>query len=104
MSMNLWADDTFVEDAGRHAAAARYADFLRRYEEQHILYLELGAGGNTPKIIKYPFWNRTRQNPKAVYAGIDLSQAYAPKEIYRQPICLDGDIGNVLCERSRGAP
>lgn len=30
MTMNLRVDDTFVEDAGWHAAAARYAAFLRR--------------------------------------------------------------------------
>ena len=59
MSMNLRADDTFVEDDGWHQAAARYEDFLRRHAGAHILYLELGVGGNTPVIIKYPFWRMT---------------------------------------------
>ena len=31
MSMNLRADDTFVEDEGWHVAAERYAEFLRRH-------------------------------------------------------------------------
>lgn len=31
MSMNLRADDTFVEDAGWHRASERYEDFLRRH-------------------------------------------------------------------------
>lgn len=97
MSMNLRQDTTFVEDRGWHEAAKRYAEFLQNHQGRHILYLELGVGDNTPGIIKYPFWNMTAQNPKAVYACINLSEAYAPKEIQRQSICLDGDIGTMLC-------
>lgn len=48
MTMNLRADDTFVQDEGWHAAARRYEDFLRRHEGEHILFLELGVGA-TPR-------------------------------------------------------
>lgn len=96
MSMNLRADETFVEDEGWHQAAVRYEDFLRRHTGAHILYLELGVGGNTPVIIKYPFWRMTYQNPKAVYACVNLSEAYCPKEIQKRSICIDGDIGKAL--------
>ena len=95
MSMNLRADDTFVEDDGWHAAARRYEDFLRRREGERILFLELGVGGNTPGIIKYPFWRMTRQNPKAVYACVNYGEAYAPKEIMERSICIDWDIGTL---------
>lgn len=98
MSMNLRADNTFVEDDGWHAAARRYEDFLRRHEGEHILFLELGVGGNTPVIIKYPFWRMTYQNPKVVYACVNLSEAYCPKEIQKRSICIDGDIGYCLRE------
>lgn len=96
MSMNLRADMTFVEDEGWHGAARRYEEFLHSHEGRHILYLELGVGGNTPAIIKYPFWQMTCQNPKSTYACVNLSEAYCPKEIQRQAICLEGDIGKIL--------
>ena len=96
MSMNLRIDDTFVEDDGWHAAAQRYEDFLRRHEGGHILFLELGVGGNTPAIIKYPFWQMTYRNPMAVYACVNLGEAYAPGEIAGRAICIDRDIGEVL--------
>ena len=96
MSMNLRADSTFVEDEGWHQAAARYQDFVRRHEGMRVLYLELGVGMNTPGIIKYPFWKMVYQNPKAVYACLNLSEAYCPKEIKKRSICIDGDIGPVL--------
>ena len=92
MSMNLRADSTFVEDVGWHAAARRYDDFIRRHVGSHILYLELGVGGNTPGIIKYPFWQMAYQNPKAVYACINAGEAYAPPEIKERSFCIDGDI------------
>ena len=59
MTMNLRCDGTFVQDAGWHAAARRYEDFLRRHRGGRVLFLELGVGGNTPVIIKYPFWRMT---------------------------------------------
>ena len=96
MSMNLRSDDTFVEDEGWHRAADRYTGFLRSHKGQKLLFLELGVGFNTPVIIKYPFWQMTAQNPKAVYACMNYRDAAAPQEIREQSICIDGDIGEVL--------
>ncbi len=96
MSMNLRADHTFVEDSGWHTASGRYQDFIRTHKESNILYLELGVGGNTPGIIKYPFWQMTAENPNAVYVCINKGEAVCPKEIEQQSICIDGDIGEAL--------
>ena len=96
LTMNLRADDTFVEDEGWHAAAERYSEFLRRHEGQKILFLELGVGYNTPVIIKYPFWRMTAKSPNAVYACINKGEASAPMEIGKQAVCFDEDIGAVL--------
>ena len=98
MTMNLRADDTFVEDEGWHAAAGRYADFLRRHEGLRVVFLELGVGGNTPGIIKYPFWRMTRDNPQATYVCINRDEAFAPQEIHKQALCIQRDIGPVLQE------
>ncbi len=48
VTMNLRADDSFVEDEGWHRASAAYAAFLEKHEGEHILFLELGVGMNTP--------------------------------------------------------
>lgn len=100
MTMNLRADNTFVEDNGWHKAAERYEAFICRHKGLHILYLELGVGGNTPSIIKYPFWKMTCQNPSAVYACVNLSEACCPDEIKKQSICINGEISNLLSELS----
>ncbi len=96
MNMNLRCDDTFVQDDGWYAAKNRYEDFNRRHENLHVLYLELGVGAMTPVWIKYPFWQKTNENPKAAYACLNFGEAYAPDEIAARSICLDGDIAEVL--------
>ena len=101
LTMNLRCDDSFVEAAGWHAAAERYSEFLRRHEGQKILFLELGVLYNTPVIIKYPFWQMTAKNPKAVYACVNYGEAVCPGEIAKQSICLDADIQQVLTDARR---
>lgn len=101
MTMNLRADDTFVEDDGWHAASHRYSRFLNDHQDQKVLFLDLGTGGNTPGIIKYPFWQMTCQWPDAIYACINLGEAGVPGEIAEKSICIDGDIRQVLDELSQ---
>ena len=96
LTMNLRADDKFVEDEGWHQAAERYENFLRTRRNGRILLLELGVGYNTPVIIKYPFWRMTAQNRAATYACINYGEAICPTEIGKQSICIDEDISKVL--------
>lgn len=96
MTVNLRCDDRFAEDEGWHAAAERYETFLRTRAGQKLLFWELGVGYNTPAIIKYPFRRMTAKNPNAIYACVNLGEADAPSEIWKQSICIDGDIGEIL--------
>ncbi len=98
MTTNLRADNSFVEDAGWHAANERYNDFCRRHENLHVLYLELGVGMNTPVIIKFPFWKAVERNKKAFYACINYGDAGCDKAIAKRSICMDEDIAKVLRE------
>jgi len=66
------------------------------YKDLNIVYLELGVGGNTPGIIKYPFWQMTYNNPNAAYICINLLEAYIPAEIREQSISITGDMGETL--------
>ena len=77
-------------------AAKRYKDFVRCHDGLHILYLELGVWANTPVIIKYPCWQMTARNPKAVYVCINYGEALCPQEIESRSLCVDRDIKNVL--------
>lgn len=96
VTMNLRANDLFVEDEGWHRASAAYADFIHRHENLYTLYFEIGVGANTPVIIKYPFWAMTRANPKAKYACLNYNEAFCPHQIENQSICIDGDADTIL--------
>lgn len=96
MSMNLRADNTFVEDKGWYDAAGRYELFIQEHKNQNIVFLELGVGYNTPGIIKYPFWKMTNAFPKATYVCLNQGEAFAPDEIIRRSICMNEDINSVI--------
>ena len=98
LTMNLRADDKFVQEEGWYNAAERYQNFLQQQQNKHILYLELGVGYNTPIIIKYPFWQMTVKNTKAIYACINYGEASCPHNIEKQSICINNDISKILKE------
>lgn len=94
--MNLRADHTFVEDEGWRLASERYAEFIRRHRNMKLLFLEAAVGFNTPTIIKYGFWRMTHEWKDAVYFCLNYGEAYAPDEIKKKSICINGDIGEIL--------
>ncbi len=98
MIMNLRSDDKFAEDNGWHDASRRYGEFLRNTDGQHILFLELGVGFNTPAIIKFPFWKMTANAPNAFYACLNYGEAFAPDEIAERSICINSDIYDILMQ------
>lgn len=93
--MHLRIDGRFVQDDEWYAAAHRYEEFVGRYGNGRILLLELGIGGNTPSIIKYPFWQLTASNPNAILATLDLRPA-VPEAIAERTIAIGGDIATTL--------
>ena len=96
MTMNLRADDKFVEAEGWRVAARNYEIFLRKNEGKKILFLELGVGMNTPGIIKYPFWRMTAENKNSRYVCVNTNMAYAPEAIADRSLCFSEDIYDIL--------
>lgn len=101
MTTNLRCDDKFVQDKGWYEACERYETFIRQHKSSRVLYLELGVGGNTPVIIKYPFWRLTNQNSKAIYACVNLGEAVCPPQIENRSICINADIAEILTALKR---
>lgn len=96
MSMNLRADNTFVQDAGWDAASKRYQKFMEDHRGQNVVFLELGVGYNTPGIIKYNFWQYAYNWRNAFYVCINKGDAYVPKEIENKAVGIDADIAEVI--------
>ncbi len=47
------------------------------------------VAGNTPVIIKFPFWRMAAENPHATYACVNLGETMAPVEIAERSVLLD---------------
>lgn len=96
MSMNLRADNTFVQDKGWDRAAERYEKFMENHRGQKVVFLELGVGYNTPGIIKYTFWQYALNWQNAFYICVNKGQANIPAEIRDKSVGLDADIAEVI--------
>ena len=80
VTMNLRADDTFVEDEGWHRASAAYAEFLNAHERQHVLFLELGVGANTPGLVVLRAKKAKNQVKKQQKAGFRRAERHFIEE------------------------
>jgi NAD-dependent SIR2 family protein deacetylase len=96
MTMNLRADNTFVQDEGWDKAAERYSEFLRRHQNMNTLFIDIASGMNTPTIVKFSFWRLVNEWQNATYACLNLGEAFAPEELEEKAICINGDIGEIL--------
>ena len=96
MTMNLRIDDTFVQDEGWYKAQENYKQFLLKHQNSRIVFLELGVGGNTPGIIKYPFWSMTKSMVNSTYVCINKEEAFSVKSIIDRAILINEDIKTVL--------
>ena len=96
LTMNLRADDTFVEDEGWHLAARRYQNFLQTRKNGKVLFLELGVGYNTPGIIKFEFWRMVHEWKNVEYICINAKETYVPEGIKDRALCIHADIAEVL--------
>ena len=62
-----------------------YDNLLKLVKDKNIVYLELGVGGNTPGIIKYPFRQLTAQNKKPHISVSTSAKASAPTRSLTNP-------------------
>ena len=98
MAMNLRIDNRFVEDEGWHKAHENYLSFLNECKDKNVVFFELGVGNNTPAIIKFSFWNMTKEWENVRYICLNLNESYVPGDIVEKSICINEDIGKVLKE------
>lgn len=96
MEVNLRKDNYFVEDEHWDAQEAKYEKFLKDNQDKKILFLEFGAGYNTPSIIRFPFENLTYKYKKANLVRINQDFADYPEEIEDKSYGFLEDINEFL--------
>ena len=96
MDFNLRGGYNFVQDEGWYEHRKLYDDFITKYKNDDILYIEIGVGYDTPSIIKYNFWNKVGLNEKAKYISINLEEYEVPEKIKDRTIILLGDADEII--------
>ena len=85
-----------VEDRNWHQQSDCYHSFLDKYQDQKLLYLEIGVGHTTPQFIRQPFQQWTATNPKALYVTMNQKPYRIPGEIKDQSVRINEDISEIL--------
>jgi NAD-dependent SIR2 family protein deacetylase len=96
MEVNLRKDNFFVEDDYWKEHNNFYEKFISDNKNKKILFLEFGAGFNTPGIIRYPFEELTYKLPNAFLIRINDKFADTPKFIKDKAIGVQDDINEVI--------
>jgi NAD-dependent SIR2 family protein deacetylase len=96
MEVNLRKDNFFVEDDYWKEHNNFYEKFISDNKNKKILFLEFGAGFNTPGIIRYPFEELTYKLPNTFLIRINDKFADTPKFIKDKAIGVQDDINEVI--------
>ena len=96
MEVNLRKDNFFVEDNYWEEHQNSYEKFINDNKNKKLLFLEFGAGFNTPGIIRYPFEELTYKLPNAFLIRVNDKYANVPDDIEDKAIGIKYDINEVI--------
>lgn len=88
----------FLEGKKYQDEYLKIRNFIDKFRDKKILFLELGVGRMTPMFIQEPFWQLTYQLPNAYYISINPNDALMPVQLKNKGFLINQDIGNVLSE------
>lgn len=98
LELNLRKDRFFVEDEHWHNQNKKYQDFINDNKDKKLLFIEFGAGYNTPGIIRYPFEELTYKFKNAHLIRVNLTFADVPEEIQDKSYSFCEDINSFIKE------
>lgn len=101
MERNLRQDDRFVE-APYMGRQKDYADFINASMAGRLVMLELGAGFNTPGIIRWPFERLAQRHPEAALIRINLEDAGFRRELGAKAVGFKEDAAVVVADFLKG--
>lgn len=96
MDVNLRCDDRFVEDDHWYESQSKYDNFLNKYKDKKIVFLEFGVGFNTPGIIRFPFEQLTFINHLARLIRFNKDYSMIPDELGNRGIAVSDSISEVI--------
>ena len=90
--------EIYLADTPHRRNALHFGGGSEQLQNMKVLFLELAVGYNTPTIVKYSFWRMAHDWKDSSYACLNYGEAYAPDEIRKKSICINGEIGEILSQ------
>ncbi|CAL58705.1 deacetylase SIR2 [Mycoplasmopsis agalactiae] len=85
-----------VEDKRFFEEKKMYEDFIHRHKGQKILFWEIGVGFSTPTLIKFPFWEMTKEFSNSKYVAMNNKSYRTPQEIRQRTYVWTDDIKQTI--------
>ncbi|HEX2988166.1 MAG TPA: NAD-dependent protein deacetylase of SIR2 family [Chloroflexota bacterium] len=99
--LNVRVDGSFIDDPYVEQYH-RLSHWLREAREGALLVVEIGAGFNTPSVVRWPIEGVVETTPGAKLVRINLSQPEVPSEIADRSISVRSDAGEAIDAITRG--
>jgi hypothetical protein len=93
--MNVRLDHSFIEEPYEEQQE-RLNTWLLEAQHERLLVIEIGAGFNTPSVVRWPMEDIVRAIPQAQFVRINLTHPELPSEIADKSIALAVDAGTAL--------
>lgn len=98
--MNVRLDAAFLEEPYVEQAR-RFQQWLREGAARRLLVLEVGAGFNTPSVVRWRMEHLVHHHPGARLVRINLQHPELPEELGARAVSLELDAGRAF-EQLRG--
>ena len=85
--LNVRAGHWFVEDPYVEQAE-RFTAWVKSAQESRLLVIEIGAGFNTPVVVRWPMERIVCQHPRAHLVRVNLDHNEVPREIAKRSISI----------------
>ncbi|PSV89372.1 Sir2 family NAD-dependent protein deacetylase [Photobacterium iliopiscarium] len=92
---NVRVDSSFVSDHFA-SSATRLQKWLTQAQQAKGVVIEVGAGFNTPSVIRWPGEQIVEENPDWRLIRINLTDADIPKQISDRAIGFEGDAVSIV--------
>lgn len=86
----------FLEDQKYYEEYSKANQFLGKYRDQKLLFIEIGVGRMTPMFIQEPFWEMTNYLPDAFYVNFNPQDALTNPAIKDRSLLITGDTNETL--------
>ena len=88
--------ETFLEGSVYQEKQRKWKQFIEKYQDKKILFLELGVGQMTPMFIQHPFWEYAHSLPHAYYITINPRDAFVPEVLKEKGYSIKEDISEIF--------